>query len=276
MPVTTRKLLGLALLQLTVTGCLVAQQNNCPGTSKPCPPSQSQNNLPAPAPPPQSATIWNIPANTRQTLLADQIRQAQQTQQLSADLRSQIQAAYASQKQSQLAAQQAAVNQVAAQQQAAASIQGASQAAMNAGFEQGAGAAQARVMPKRVDMVVAAAKDWTPPKQYSAANSASVALDDPFSTPHPAAVSDPLAPLRTALNESCLRVDEEHGVAQVQKECRAGGENLPLQLGDYPVLADGSLLDSPERVKTFVDACNTPHAALYALRGGAEMIVLKR
>jgi hypothetical protein len=272
MKLGAEKFAALILLHLACAALTAAQQNtNCNGSTKLCSPPQTQNAAPVPAP--QNATIWSIPPSQRQALLADEIRQAQQTQQVTTELRSQINAAYASQQQAQQAAQQAAVSEVAAQQQAAQSIQAASQAAMQAGYAKAAGEAEARAIPKRVDMVVAVAKDWTPPKQYSAANSPAVVLDDPFSA---VAKPDPLAPLRASLKETCLMLDDEHEVARVDKNCLSSGEKLPFQVGDYPVLADGSLVDSPDKVKAFLEMCANHQSPLYTLRNESEMVVLRR
>lgn len=250
-----RKLIAIVFIQMVTTAFVAAQ----PTTSA------------------ETGTIWNLPVNQRQAMLADEIQQAQRTQRLTTDLSAQIQAAYASRDQAQSAAQQASTIEAAAQLRSSAAIQDASQAAFGVGYDNAARSAEAKQMPARVDMVVAAAKDWTPPKQYAAATSKVVALDDPFSpSPTAEATSDPLAPMRKALEGTCLLLDEEHGVAQVRKGCVLYGRSLPFHTGDYPILANGSLLDSPDKIHKFLESCADLSATLYTLRNGSEMVVLNR
>jgi hypothetical protein len=225
-----------------------------------------------------NVTIWAVPLAQRQALLASQVQQAQQTQQLLIDLRAQIQAASITEQQAQMERQQAATRDLVAQQKASAAIQEASNNAWSNGYDRAASDAEAKMQPKRVDMAVAAAQTWTPPKPYGPASSGTVVLADPFSPASAKASTDQadqLNSLQASIQGTCLTLDAQHGVAMVERDCGVAGHKLPFRHGDYPLLADGSLLDTAQRVRTFVEICADETAHLYGLRNESQMVVLR-
>jgi hypothetical protein len=144
---------------------------------------------------------------------------------------------------------------VDSQNQSLAAQEEANRAAMHAGELAGIDATSRSNVQSRLANVKAALEHWqaAPPKGYSS-SAPKVALADPFEPPVSAIDGD----LKQAVRDTCLEIDEERTVARVAGNCVNSGCPDSFRIGDYPVLADGNVLDSAERVHQFFKDCRSP------------------
>ena len=206
------------------------------------------------------------PAQTN-TSAQEQQRQAQATEQRRLELQQQLQEAYKAQqqaKQQEAAAQAAAIQ---SQQQANQQQMEANKTASEAGMEQGMWSAASQNVTKRLQMVTTAVDKWQPPQGYTAKTGA-VELADPFAAPVLASPkSKQLTEFLKAVENTCLAVDEAHGVAIVSADCSKRCK-VVLQKDIYPLLPDGSPIESAEQVKMFFGACKNANEIMFLKADG--------
>jgi hypothetical protein len=143
-------------------------------------------------------------------------------------------------------------------------------AASAAGRRQGQVEAQRDSLDKQVQMVNDAVTSWRPPRSYSASSAVSAgAIEDPFAT---TGGGNNAETIRAALGTSGLVWDEARRIARVgaRTPLMCGGR---LKDGDYPVLPDGSLLDTADRIKQFQASCSDPASPLVVVRESGDVEV---
>jgi len=219
--------------------------------------------------------IWSLSPQERQALLAEQQRQAQLAQTQSMQIQQQIRDAYASQQQAQMNLRQSQLDYVESQQQSVQSKQAATNAAMEAGRASVAGDLAKERMSKQTDLVVKAANGWQPPKGYSTSGAPKATLADPFAPKPQQAQESPEQSLKRAVEGSCLTLDEEHGVARTTVSCNWQGLTRELQANVYPVLPDGSLLDSAARVQRFLQSVRDSSDKICVMRPEGELVWIR-
>jgi hypothetical protein len=221
-------------------------------------------------------SVWSLTPEQRQKLLAEQSKQMQLTQKLQMDMRAKVDEAYRRQQLAAVEAQRAQFQATQAQMQANLAASQANSASMSVGMEQGRLQSKQRNMDAAVDMVTDAIESWQPPKTYTAL-AGKVELADPFSDdPSQARVVDPLAALKEAVQGTCLGVDEERMVAKIAAVCVVPNLTNELKVGDYPILSsDSSPLDTPQRVKAFLETANAPSTRLLVLRNDVQLVAVR-
>lgn len=213
-----------------------------------------------------TSSIWFISPADRQKLLAEQQKQMQLTEEKSAEIADQVQKAIQSQRQETLAAQQAALNALQAQQMSNAALQDA----LKAGFE--AGAAKARVeaigktMESRGNLVMKSVQKWQPPRGFEAAETVKPTLSDPFasdrvSSPPPSSGES----VKSAIEGTCLAFDPDRQLARATASCSWPGLNSSISNSDYPILSDGNVIDTSDRVKQFLEAARDSKQPIFVL-----------
>ncbi len=147
----------------------------------------------------------------------------------------------------------------------------ANMAAATAGQAHGLQEARQGSLKDQIQMVTKVVKGWQPPRGYAATSTVnSSALVDPFLAP---AVQDVAGAARKAITGSGLEWNEVRKIAWVgSAKDLCGGR---LQPGDYPLLPDGNLLDTPERITQFLGSCASPSTPLAVLREGGDTEVRK-
>ncbi len=226
----------------------------------------------------QNATqpdIWNLSPEQRQTLLAEQLRQMEINRIQTVQLQQQIRAAYASQQVAVQNQHQAQITSIRAQQDTFAARNEATHAALEAGAASARPGIQQDMLRKQVKIVEKSVQEWQPPKSYTASGAPKAALADPFAPKAAAVVESPENTLSTALRGSCLVLDGEHGVAKTTSECDWPSVREKAQADFYPVLEDGSLLDTPERVRSFLALAVDSTKKLRLLRSEGTLMALR-
>jgi hypothetical protein len=132
----------------------------------------------------------------------------------------------------------------------------ANKAAFRAGELAGTNETTKGNIKKRLEGVKAALQHWqqTPPKSYSS-TTPRVELTDPFRSVDNSNLT--AETLGQAVHGTCLEIDPERGVARVASSCANFGCGDRFKAGDYPVLADGNVLDTAERVREFLKECGS-------------------
>jgi hypothetical protein len=144
----------------------------------------------------------------------------------------------------------------------------ANMAAVSAGQSRGLGEARKGSIDAQLKMVTGVVKGWRPPNGY--ARSAAIdssAIQDPF------AAAERLQGINVAVGASGLAWNHARGLARVgDNRSLCGGR---LRDGDYPVLADGSLLDTPARIAQFLAACSDASLPVLVVRESGDVEVRK-
>ncbi len=146
--------------------------------------------------------------------------------------------------------------------------QQANQAAFESGQLAGATSVTQQNINGRLAMVQASLQRAQHPKKYTAV-AAHVALDDPFAEKIRA------NPLELSLTGTALQYDTDRGIAKIGPHPETSGcLNDSLKPGDYPLLADGNLIDAPERLKQFFVECKASRS-IQVIRGTDEVVSLR-
>jgi hypothetical protein len=130
-------------------------------------------------------------------------------------------------------------------------------------------------MSKQTDLVVKAANGWQPPKGYSTSGAPKATLADPFAPKPERAQESPMQSIKRAIEGSCLALDEEHGVARTTESCNWQGVTREVHASVYPVLPDGSLLDSAERVQRFLQSVRELSDKICVMRPEGELVWIR-
>lgn len=214
---------------------------------------------------PQS--IWTLTPEQRQAVLAEQAREAQLNQQREIQKQSQIQAAQQAQA---VEAARAAQMQLQATQQniaTANAVANTAMATLEASAQQQRTRSEQANLEDRARAATAALRQWHPGQSYVAARASNPHLRDPFTADEALKPLNSELRLAKLLEGSCLYVDTDHGVARVGANCQWPGVSANSIEHLYPVLADGSLLDSAEHVQQFLALAKDPNSKIWFLRG---------
>lgn len=140
-------------------------------------------------------------------------------------------------------------------------------AAASAGQARGLDEARRGSVDAQVKMVTGVVKGWRAPAGYAhtASIDASV-IQDPF------AAAEQLEAVKLALGASGLTWNKSRGLAQVGDPSACGGR---LQVGDYPVLIDGTLLDAADRIAKFLSVCGDVNMPVLVVRESGDVEVRK-
>ena len=139
-------------------------------------------------------------------------------------------------------------------------------AAMQLGQAEGLKDAKQGSMDKQLKMVDGVVKGWQQPRGYASIGATrNAGLDDPF------AEARLEASVTSALGASGLVWNARRKIAQAGPSDQACLGRLRPE--DYPLLADGSLLDSAKRISTFLAACADPATPLLVIRENGEIEV---
>jgi hypothetical protein len=144
----------------------------------------------------------------------------------------------------------------------------ANMAAMTAGQAHGRDEARRGSVDEQMKMVTSVVKGWRAPAGYSHAGAIdTAAIQDPF------AAEARIQAVEAAMAKSGLAWDRLRGLARVgeQRTLCAGR----LQVGDYPVLIDGTLLDTAERIDRFLSVCGDVSVPLLVVRENGNVQVRK-
>lgn len=228
--------------------------------------AQAQNSTPF--------SVWAISATERRALLQTEIGKTAQIDAESRHLSTQLTFLKVREAQAERQAKQAAADAFGAQQKANAALSDALNAAVEAGSAEGRAKTAVRNLEKQSLMLQEAVRSWSPPKQQIEAVIERPRLIDPFAAGSSNAMFDAQSEIVKALIDSCLELDRSHGVARARGDCSFAVTEQPLA-GDYPVLEDGSLLDTPSRVKQFLGRARTRGAQLNFLRGDSQLITIR-
>jgi len=144
----------------------------------------------------------------------------------------------------------------------------ANMAAMNAGRLRGLDDARRGSVDAQMKMVTGVVKGWRAPEGYAAGAAIDgSAILDPF------AAEAKIDAVESAMEKSGLVWDRSRGLARVgENRTLCGGR---LQLGDYPVLIDGTLLDTPDRIGKFLSVCGDVTMPLLVVRESGDVEVRK-
>jgi hypothetical protein len=105
------------------------------------------------------------------------------------------------------------------------------------------------------------------PQKYAAVAS-HVELADPFAAPKKNLFEQ-------SVSGTFLEVDAERGLAKVSGDGTSQScGKLAFKAGDYPLLSDGSLIDSPEKVRQFLAECATSNQPR-VIRGDGQIVTLQ-
>jgi hypothetical protein len=149
----------------------------------------------------------------------------------------------------------------------------ANSAAARAGLAQGLQGARKDAREDQFKMVNDAVRNWKQPRGYTAVSSLNAsALQDPFAATAPG--SQPTPALQAVLGASGLAWDEERKLARVAIPSSRLCDGR-LLAGDYPTLADGSLLDTPDRITRFLSSCADRTTPLMVVVGSGDIEVRK-
>lgn len=217
--------------------------------------------------------------DARQQVLAEWARQNQLTAEHNQQLAAERQAAVAAQQAANYEAEEARFQALLAEQHAKMAAHRATMEGTEAGFKAGTARSRAANSRTQIRMVVDTARSWKPPKLYStstAGRRAQVAMVDPFAPPPEEQLADAEADLASLIAGSCLELDEERGLARISAKCAQSGCARGALAGDYPFLADGSLLDTPTRIDRFLQICEESSEPFPVLRASGEMTVVRR
>jgi hypothetical protein len=139
-------------------------------------------------------------------------------------------------------------------------------AAVGAGQARGLEDARRGSVSAQVKMVTTAVKDWRAPAGYAHSGAVNAAaIQDPFAADARTDAAE------SVIAKSGLIWDRVRGLARVGNiQTLCGGR---LKLGDYPVLMDGTLLDTPERIGQFLSVCGDVTVPLLVVRENGEVEV---
>jgi hypothetical protein len=183
-------------------------------------------------------------------------RQQRLNEQRRLELQKQLQQQFETEQQAKQQEAAAALEAQLAKQKADQEQGETNKAAATVGMEKGMWEAAAGNVEKRLQMVKNSVKSWKAPNGYVAKGAAHVSLTDPFAESTRSRLDND--DLQKALTGTCLTADQDHGVARVSAGCAKDGCAILFQIGDYPIDADGSPIDTPARAKTFFQNCKRP------------------
>lgn len=141
-------------------------------------------------------------------------------------------------------------------------------AAVGAGQARGREDARRGSLDAQMDMVTSAVKGWRAPSGYARSGAVNAsAIQDPFAT------EARIDAVEAAMAASGLSWDRARGLARVaDNRTLCGGR---LKAGDYPVLVDGTLLDSADRITKFLSICGDATMPLLVVRESGDVEVRK-
>ena len=149
----------------------------------------------------------------------------------------------------------------------------ANMASATAGYKQSLAGAKQGALGDQLKMVGNAVKNWKAPRGYAGGAALNPStLQDPFATEKPAIKT--VSELEAALAGSGLVLDRTRLIARVGPEAAlsCGGR---LQVGDYPALEDGNMLDTAARVAQFLASCGDRSRHLVVVLESGDVAVRK-
>lgn len=223
--------------------------------------------------------IWSLSPKERQALLASRVRYLEQSGTASARLVERVQSASSGEQQDQTAAvRQAAIAAVDAQQQNANAKQNAFSASMQAGAATAKASIDQTNLTRQAEIVLDSVQKWQPPRTSQAASANHPDLVDPFAPTTDAKVPDAPSPARAlehSLGGTCLDFDSKRMLGRVGPTCSWPSIKSKPQAGDYPVLEDGTLLDTESKVVQFMKLVRHPEQHIYVLRSESELVQIR-
>jgi hypothetical protein len=141
-------------------------------------------------------------------------------------------------------------------------------AAVGAGQARGLEDARRGSLDAQMEMVTSAVKGWRAPSGYARSGGVNAsAIQDPFAT------EARIDSVEAAMAASGLSWDRARGLARVgDNRTLCGGR---LKAGDYPVLVDGTLLDTADRITKFLSICGDATMPLLVVRETGDVEVRK-
>lgn len=149
----------------------------------------------------------------------------------------------------------------------------ANMASATAGYKQSLAGARQGALNDQLKMVGNAVRNWKAPRGYAGgAVLDPSAIQDPFATEKPAIKT--ASELEAAIAGSGLVLDQARLIARVGATAArpCGGR---LQVGDYPALEDGNMLDTPARVAQFLASCGDRSRPLVVVLESGDVAVRK-
>lgn len=211
-----------------------------------------------------SANAWEMSPTERQSALSYGGRRAQPPQE-GANVMTALDSLSRSMRDKAMANASPEVAAFWAKQDALRANGDANTAAAMAGQSRGRADARNDSLNTQMKMVNDAVKGWQVPRGYSAATATNAGvIADPFATSAPL---DFKKAVELALGSTGLAWNRTRQLAQVAaaQPTTCGGR---LRVGDYPVLPDGNLLDTPERIAQFLEACAVSDSLLVVRESG--------
>ena len=211
---------------------------------------------------PSTTNAWAMSPGDRQAALSHEVRKFRPEPQ-GVDAKTALDSLSRSMRQKAMANASPEVAAFWAKQDALRANGDANTAAAMAGQARGLADAKNGSLDAQMKMVNDAVRGWQVPRGYSAAAAINAGtIVDPFAASAPI---DFKKAVELALGSTGLAWNRTRQIAQVAEGGACGGR---LQVGDYPVLPDGNLLDTPERIAQFLETCATSSPVLVVRESG--------
>ena len=213
---------------------------------------------------PSTTNAWAMAPGERQAALSHEVRKFR-PEQPGADLKTAFDSLSRSMREKAMANATPEVAAFWAKQDAVRANGDANTAAAMAGQARGLAEAKNGSLNAQMKMVNDAVKGWQVPRGYSATAAINAGtIVDPFATSAPV---DFKKAVELAIGSSGLAWNRTRQIAQVAA-AESGACGGRLQVGDYPVLPDGNLLDTPERIAQFLETCAASSPVLVVRESG--------
>jgi hypothetical protein len=230
--------------------------------------ASSQNGFVSGGSPSDSTTsAWAMSPGERQAALSHEVRKLRPEPQV-ADAKTALDSLSRSMREKAMANASPEVAAFWAKQDALRANGDANTAAAVAGQARGLAEAKNVSLNAQMKMVNDAVKGWQVPRGYSATAAINAGtIVDPFATTAPV---DFKKAVELAMGSSGLAWNRTRQIAQVTA-AESGACGGRLQMGDYPVLPDGNLLDAPERIAEFLKICASSPVLVVRESGDVEV-----
>ena len=212
---------------------------------------------------PSTTNAWAMSPGDRQAALSHEVRRFRPGPQ-GADAKTALDSLSRSMREKAMAKASPEVAAFWAKQDALRANGDANTAAAMAGQARGLADAKNGSLDAQMKMVNDAVKGWQVPRGYSATAINAGAIVDPFAASAPI---DFKKAVELALGSTGLAWNRTRQIAQMGT-AQGGACGGRLQVGDYPVLPDGNLLDTPERIAQFLETCAASSPVLVVRESG--------
>jgi hypothetical protein len=213
---------------------------------------------------PSTTNAWAMSPGDRQAALSHEVRKFRPEPQ-GVDAKTALDSLSRSMREKAMANASPEVAAFWAKQDALRANGDANTAAAMAGQARGLADAKNGSLDAQMKMVNDAVRGWQVPRGYSATAAINAGtIVDPFAASAPI---DFKKAVELALGSTGLAWNRTRQIAQVAA-AQGGACGGRLQVGDYPVLPDGNLLDTPERIAQFLETCATSSPVLVVRESG--------